>query len=156
MEQKRVTSEFSFSPQIAAADMDAVVKAGFRSIVCNRPDSENTDQPRSRSGHSDQRTPERSRDCVPSLGGQRARHGSPAASLFPQPSERPRLPLAISSGERTRWVACCWTNIARREVSQLGIVDGHDQRRCCARRQISSLCLWFLSACLVHLMKCRL
>jgi len=44
MEQKRVTPDFSVSPQIAAADMDAIVKAGFCSIVCNRPDGEGADQ----------------------------------------------------------------------------------------------------------------
>lgn len=45
MDLKRVTPEFSVSSQIAASDMAAIAKAGFRSIICNRPDGEGADQP---------------------------------------------------------------------------------------------------------------
>lgn len=33
------------SPQLAASDLPAIQAAGFRSIICNRPDGEGSDQP---------------------------------------------------------------------------------------------------------------
>lgn len=45
MEIKKITEKVSISPQIAAADMAAIKKAGFRAIICNRPDGEGADQP---------------------------------------------------------------------------------------------------------------
>ena len=45
MDIKTLTSELSVSPQIAAADLAAVKAAGFRSVICHRPDSESSDQP---------------------------------------------------------------------------------------------------------------
>ncbi|MEZ5931721.1 MAG: TIGR01244 family sulfur transferase [Alphaproteobacteria bacterium] len=45
MEAKRVTETLSVSPQITAADLAALKAAGFRSIICNRPDGEGADQP---------------------------------------------------------------------------------------------------------------
>jgi len=45
MDQKHVTPELSVGPQITAADIDAIAKAGIRSIICNRPDGEGSDQP---------------------------------------------------------------------------------------------------------------
>ena len=35
----------SVSPQVLPADMDAIRQAGFRSLICNRPDGEGNDQP---------------------------------------------------------------------------------------------------------------
>lgn len=40
-----VTDRFAVSPQIAAADLAAIAQAGFRAIICNRPDNEGPDQP---------------------------------------------------------------------------------------------------------------
>ncbi|MBU2983657.1 TIGR01244 family phosphatase [Lentibacter algarum] len=45
MEIKKITDKVSVSPQIAAADMADIKKAGFRAIICNRPDGEGADQP---------------------------------------------------------------------------------------------------------------
>jgi sulfide:quinone oxidoreductase len=45
MDIKQLTSELSVSSQLAAADMRAVAEAGFRSVICNRPDGEGPDQP---------------------------------------------------------------------------------------------------------------
>jgi sulfide:quinone oxidoreductase len=45
MEIKRITDKTSVCAQISAADMDAIKNAGFRAIICNRPDSEGADQP---------------------------------------------------------------------------------------------------------------
>ncbi len=45
MDIKALTAELSVAPQIAAADMRAVAEAGFRSVICNRPDGEGADQP---------------------------------------------------------------------------------------------------------------
>lgn len=40
-----VSDHFCVSPQIAPADIAALAQAGFRSIICNRPDHEGPDQP---------------------------------------------------------------------------------------------------------------
>ncbi len=45
MDIRRVADEISVSPQIAAADVAAIGEAGFRTIICNRPDGEGADQP---------------------------------------------------------------------------------------------------------------
>ena len=45
MEFKTITEAFSVAPQIAAADLAEIKNAGFRSIICNRPDGEGADQP---------------------------------------------------------------------------------------------------------------
>ncbi|WIV49674.1 TIGR01244 family sulfur transferase [Marivivens sp. LCG002] len=45
MDIKKITPKLSVAPQIAAADMKALAEAGFRSIICNRPDGEGADQP---------------------------------------------------------------------------------------------------------------
>lgn len=44
MEIKRITDKVSVSPQITAADVADIKKAGFRAIICNRPDGEGADQ----------------------------------------------------------------------------------------------------------------
>jgi len=45
MDLKILTPSLSVSPQILAGDVEAVAKAGFRAIICNRPDGEGPDQP---------------------------------------------------------------------------------------------------------------
>ena len=45
MDIKSLTAELSVSPQVTAADLPAIAAAGFRSIICNRPDGEGSDQP---------------------------------------------------------------------------------------------------------------
>lgn len=45
MDLKKITDKVTVSPQIAAGDMDAIKAAGFRAIICNRPDGEGGDQP---------------------------------------------------------------------------------------------------------------
>ncbi|MCA8907601.1 MAG: TIGR01244 family phosphatase [Rhodospirillaceae bacterium] len=45
MELKRITEKLSVSPQIAVEDVAAIKQAGFRAIICNRPDGEANDQP---------------------------------------------------------------------------------------------------------------
>ncbi|MBO6900142.1 MAG: TIGR01244 family phosphatase [Rhizobiaceae bacterium] len=40
MEIRQVADGFSVSPQISASDVPAIKQAGFRSIICNRPDNE--------------------------------------------------------------------------------------------------------------------
>ncbi len=45
MDVKALTAELSVAPQIVCADMPAVAAAGFRSVICNRPDGEGPDQP---------------------------------------------------------------------------------------------------------------
>jgi len=45
MDIKSLTAELSVSPQLLIADLRAVVEAGFRSVICNRPDGEGPDQP---------------------------------------------------------------------------------------------------------------
>ena len=45
MDVRRLTPTISVSPQILPADLADLKQAGFRSIVCNRPDGEGADQP---------------------------------------------------------------------------------------------------------------
>lgn len=44
MDVKALTPELSVAPQIGAADMPILAQAGFRAIICNRPDGEGSDQ----------------------------------------------------------------------------------------------------------------
>jgi sulfide:quinone oxidoreductase len=45
MNIKSLTTELSIAPQIATADIRGIAEAGFRSVICNRPDGETADQP---------------------------------------------------------------------------------------------------------------
>lgn len=45
MDIHQLTDELSVASQIVAQDLKAIHDAGFRSIICNRPDGEGTDQP---------------------------------------------------------------------------------------------------------------
>ena len=45
MDIKTLSPQVSVSPQITAADVAKVTEAGFRAIICNRPDGEGADQP---------------------------------------------------------------------------------------------------------------
>lgn len=45
MDIRYITTELSVSPQIRAADLADIAKAGYRSLICNRPDGEGADQP---------------------------------------------------------------------------------------------------------------
>jgi sulfide:quinone oxidoreductase len=45
MDIRKITDELSVAPQICAQDISAVAAAGFRAIICNRPDGETSDQP---------------------------------------------------------------------------------------------------------------
>ncbi len=46
MNHTPVTETLSVSGQISPSDVAAIAAAGFRSIICNRPDHEAADQPR--------------------------------------------------------------------------------------------------------------
>ena len=45
MDIREITEELSVAPQIHAADVTAIATAGFRAVICNRPDGESSDQP---------------------------------------------------------------------------------------------------------------
>jgi sulfide:quinone oxidoreductase len=45
MDIRKITDELSVAPQIQAAEVPAIVAAGFRAVICNRPDGETSDQP---------------------------------------------------------------------------------------------------------------
>ena len=45
MDIKKLTAGLSVSQQIAASDLRAIADAGFRAVVCNRPDGEGSDRP---------------------------------------------------------------------------------------------------------------
>ncbi len=45
MDPKPLTPGLAVPPQITAADMSAICDAGFKAIVCNRPNGEGADQP---------------------------------------------------------------------------------------------------------------
>ena len=44
MEARRITDELAVAPQITVTDMAEIKAAGFRSIICNRPDGESVGQ----------------------------------------------------------------------------------------------------------------
>lgn len=44
MDLRKITDDFTVSPQIEAADIPAIAAAGYRSILCNRPDGEELNQ----------------------------------------------------------------------------------------------------------------
>ncbi|WP_170582749.1 bifunctional protein tyrosine phosphatase family protein/NAD(P)/FAD-dependent oxidoreductase [Ruegeria arenilitoris] len=45
MEIRKISGALSVSPQVTLADIPAIKAAGFRAIICNRPDGEGSDQP---------------------------------------------------------------------------------------------------------------
>jgi sulfide:quinone oxidoreductase len=45
MDVRKLTDDLSVGPQISADDIPAIAAAGFRAVVCNRPDGESSDQP---------------------------------------------------------------------------------------------------------------
>lgn len=45
MEIKTLTSNLSISPQVLVSEIQAIAQAGFKAIICNRPDGEGPDQP---------------------------------------------------------------------------------------------------------------
>ena len=47
MDIRKITDDFSVSPQIGVADAPVIAAAGFRTVICNRPDGESADQPAS-------------------------------------------------------------------------------------------------------------
>ena len=42
---KAISPELSLSEQISVSDVKTIAELGFKSIICNRPDSEGPDQP---------------------------------------------------------------------------------------------------------------
>ena len=44
MDLRKITDNISVSPQIESDDIPAILKAGFRSVMCNRPDGEEPGQ----------------------------------------------------------------------------------------------------------------
>jgi sulfide:quinone oxidoreductase len=45
MDARKLSDDFSVSPQIEVREVDALVQAGFKSVLCNRPDGEEYGQP---------------------------------------------------------------------------------------------------------------
>jgi uncharacterized protein (TIGR01244 family) len=45
MEYRQISEDYSVSGQIAPQDAGAIKAAGFRSVICNRPDDEQPGQP---------------------------------------------------------------------------------------------------------------
>jgi sulfide:quinone oxidoreductase len=45
MDIRKITDELSVAPQIHASEVPAIAAAGFRAVICNRPDRESSDQP---------------------------------------------------------------------------------------------------------------
>ena len=45
MDIKTLTSNLSISPQVLVFEIQAIAQAGFKAIICNRPDGEGPDQP---------------------------------------------------------------------------------------------------------------
>ena len=45
MDIKQISEQLSVSPQLLPSELPDVAAAGFKSIICNRPDGEADDQP---------------------------------------------------------------------------------------------------------------
>ncbi len=45
MEIKTLSNDFAVTAQIDVTDIQAIKKAGFKAVICNRPDDEAPDQP---------------------------------------------------------------------------------------------------------------
>lgn len=45
MEYRQISEDYSVSPQITPEEVAEIKKAGFQSIICNRPDDEQPGQP---------------------------------------------------------------------------------------------------------------
>ncbi|MER9307067.1 TIGR01244 family sulfur transferase [Mesorhizobium sp. M0293] len=45
MEYREISEDYSVSGQIQPEDVDAIKAAGFKSVICNRPDDEQPGQP---------------------------------------------------------------------------------------------------------------
>jgi len=45
MEYRQITEDYSVTGQIQAGDVGAIGAAGFKSVICNRPDEEQPGQP---------------------------------------------------------------------------------------------------------------
>lgn len=45
MDIRKITDELSVAPQVSAQDVPTIAAAGFRAVICNRPDGETSDQP---------------------------------------------------------------------------------------------------------------
>ena len=45
MEVRKLTDSISVSPQVAIEDIKDIAEAGFKTVICNRPNGESEDQP---------------------------------------------------------------------------------------------------------------
>lgn len=45
MQYRQLTEDYAVSPQISVADVAEIKAAGFKSVICNRPDNEDPGQP---------------------------------------------------------------------------------------------------------------
>ncbi len=45
MEYRQINDDYAVAGQISPGDMGAIQAAGFKSVICNRPDGEQPDQP---------------------------------------------------------------------------------------------------------------
>lgn len=45
MQYRQITEDYAVSPQISVDDVKLIKEAGFKSVICNRPDGEDAGQP---------------------------------------------------------------------------------------------------------------
>lgn len=45
MQYRQITEDYAVSPQIRVEDVQLIKEAGFKSVICNRPDDEDAGQP---------------------------------------------------------------------------------------------------------------
>ena len=45
MDVRKLTDSISVSPQVSIEDIKAIAEAGFKTVICNRPNGESEDQP---------------------------------------------------------------------------------------------------------------
>lgn len=45
MQYRQLTEDYAVAPQISVEDVQLIKEAGFKSVICNRPDNEDPGQP---------------------------------------------------------------------------------------------------------------
>ncbi len=125
---RRVTDDFTTSPQISVADVGEAARLGFRTIINNRPDGEAPDQPASAEVEAAARAAGLAYHHIPVVGGPTPQQVDATAQVLAG-AETPVLAFC-RSGTRSivTWSLCQAAEGARsrEELVSLGRDAGYD------------------------------
>ncbi len=129
MDIKNITTQVSVSGQIVAADVPAIAQAGFKSLICNRPDGEGADQPSFKEIEQAAMAAGLPIRYLPAESGKVTReHGAAFAQLL---DELPKPILAYCrSGMRSTilWALASASNMPLPQVIEIAAKAGYDLR----------------------------